>query len=51
MPGWEVAALYRPAGGQETEVGGDFYDFWELGGRVADGDRRRDRQGRGGRPR
>lgn len=31
IPGWEVAALYRPAG-QETEVGGDFYDFWELEG-------------------
>ncbi|HST32442.1 MAG TPA: SpoIIE family protein phosphatase, partial [Solirubrobacteraceae bacterium] len=31
IPGWEVAALYRPAG-QEGEVGGDFYDFWELDG-------------------
>jgi serine phosphatase RsbU (regulator of sigma subunit) len=30
IPGWEVAALYRPAG-QESEVGGDFYDFWEVG--------------------
>jgi len=31
MPGWEVAALYRPAG-HESEVGGDFYDFWDAGG-------------------
>ncbi len=31
IPGWEVAALYRPAG-QESEVGGDFYDFWEVDG-------------------
>ncbi len=31
IPGWEFAALYRPAG-QEGEVGGDFYDFWELDG-------------------
>ncbi|HUA73666.1 MAG TPA: SpoIIE family protein phosphatase [Solirubrobacteraceae bacterium] len=31
IPGWEIAAVYRPAG-QETEVGGDFYDFWELDG-------------------
>ena len=30
MPGWEVAALYRPAG-HESEVGGDFYDFWDAG--------------------
>ncbi|HEX3911630.1 MAG TPA: SpoIIE family protein phosphatase [Solirubrobacteraceae bacterium] len=29
IPGWELAALYRPAG-RETEVGGDFYDFWAL---------------------
>jgi PAS domain S-box-containing protein len=29
IPGWELATLYRPAG-QETQVGGDFYDFWEL---------------------
>ena len=27
---WDIAALYRPAG-QENEVGGDFYDFWEVG--------------------
>jgi PAS domain S-box-containing protein len=31
LPGWEIAALYRPAG-RESEVGGDFYDFWEVGG-------------------
>jgi PAS domain S-box-containing protein len=30
LPGWEVAALYRPAG-QEGEVGGDFYDVWQVG--------------------
>jgi PAS domain S-box-containing protein len=30
IPGWEVAALYRPAG-HDSEVGGDFYDFWEIG--------------------
>ena len=29
IPGWEVATLYRPAG-QGTEVGGDFYDFWQV---------------------
>ncbi len=31
IPGWELAALYRSAG-HESEVGGDFYDFWELDG-------------------
>jgi PAS domain S-box-containing protein len=31
LPDWEIAALYRPAG-RENEVGGDFYDFWEVGG-------------------
>jgi PAS domain S-box-containing protein len=31
IPGWELATLYRPAG-EEAEVGGDFYDFWEQGG-------------------
>jgi PAS domain S-box-containing protein len=31
IPGWEVAALYRPAG-QESDVGGDFYDLWEVDG-------------------
>lgn len=30
IPGWEIAALYRPAG-HGNEVGGDFYDFWEVG--------------------
>ena len=30
LPGWEIAALYRPAG-HESEVGGDFYDFWQVG--------------------
>jgi PAS domain S-box-containing protein len=30
VPGWEVAALYRPAG-ENSEVGGDFYDVWEVG--------------------
>jgi PAS domain S-box-containing protein len=30
IPGWDLAALYRPAG-HESEVGGDFYDFWEVG--------------------
>jgi PAS domain S-box-containing protein len=31
IPGWDIAALYRPAG-HESEVGGDFYDFWEVDG-------------------
>jgi PAS domain S-box-containing protein len=30
IPGWEIAALYRPAG-PGSEVGGDFYDVWEIG--------------------
>jgi serine phosphatase RsbU (regulator of sigma subunit) len=30
IPGWEIATLYRPAG-HESEVGGDFYDFWDVG--------------------
>ena len=31
IPGWDVAALYRPAGAEsEIEVGGDFYDFVKL---------------------
>jgi PAS domain S-box-containing protein len=29
IPGWEIAALYRPAG-HGNEVGGDFYDFWQV---------------------
>ncbi len=32
IPGWSLAAMYRPAG-SENEVGGDFYDVF----RVADG--------------
>ncbi|HWX98192.1 MAG TPA: SpoIIE family protein phosphatase [Solirubrobacteraceae bacterium] len=31
LPGWEIAALYRPVG-QESAVGGDFYDFWDVDG-------------------
>ena len=32
IPGWEVAALYRPAGAeQRTEVGGDFYEVFTAG--------------------
>jgi PAS domain S-box-containing protein len=31
VPGWEIAAVYRPAG-QESQVGGDFYDIWEVDG-------------------
>jgi len=31
IPGWQIAAFYRPAG-RGNEVGGDFYDFWEVGG-------------------
>ena len=31
IPGWEIATLYRPAG-RGSEVGGDFYDFWEVDG-------------------
>jgi PAS domain S-box-containing protein len=31
IPGWEIAALYRPAG-HGSEVGGDFYDVWEVDG-------------------
>ena len=32
VPGWEIAALYRPAGGeQRVEVGGDFYDVFRSG--------------------
>jgi serine phosphatase RsbU (regulator of sigma subunit) len=30
IEGWEVRALYRPSG-SETEVGGDFYDLWQVG--------------------
>jgi serine phosphatase RsbU (regulator of sigma subunit) len=32
VPGWEIAALYRPAGRkQQIEVGGDFYDVFGTG--------------------
>jgi PAS domain S-box-containing protein len=31
VPGWEVAVVYRPAG-HGNEVGGDFYDLWEVEG-------------------
>jgi serine phosphatase RsbU (regulator of sigma subunit) len=31
VPGWEIAAHYRPAG-SEAEVGGDFYDVWDVAG-------------------
>lgn len=31
IPGWQVAALYRPAGAEsQLQVGGDFYDFLET---------------------
>ncbi|MEO6858762.1 MAG: SpoIIE family protein phosphatase [Solirubrobacteraceae bacterium] len=31
VPGWDIAALYRPAGeSQRVEVGGDFYDVFET---------------------
>jgi PAS domain S-box-containing protein len=33
IPGWEVAALYRPAAiEQRIDVGGDFYEFFEYDG-------------------
>lgn len=33
IEGWEVAAMYRPAGAEdEIEVGGDFYDFFPVPG-------------------
>lgn len=31
IPGWTVAAMYRPAGA-ENEVGGDFYDAFRVSG-------------------
>ncbi len=32
IPGWDLAASYRPAGpADEIEVGGDFYDFIDTG--------------------
>ena len=48
VPGLDVAAAYRPAGTGE-EVGGDFYDVFQIGrGRLGGGPRRRLRQGRRG---
>jgi serine phosphatase RsbU (regulator of sigma subunit)/ketosteroid isomerase-like protein len=31
IPGWSVAAMYRPAG-VENEIGGDFYDAFRIAG-------------------
>lgn len=31
IPGWAVAAMYRPAGA-ENEIGGDFYDVFRIAG-------------------
>ena len=31
IPGWSVAAMYRPAGA-ENEIGGDFYDVFRIAG-------------------
>lgn len=31
IPGWSIAAMYRPAG-SENEVGGDFYDVFRVPG-------------------
>jgi serine phosphatase RsbU (regulator of sigma subunit)/ketosteroid isomerase-like protein len=31
IPGWSVAAMYRPAG-SENEIGGDFYDAFRIAG-------------------
>lgn len=31
IPGWSVAAMYRPAGA-ENEIGGDFYDAFRISG-------------------
>lgn len=31
IPGWSIAAMYRPAGA-ENEVGGDFYDLFRVPG-------------------
>ena len=41
-PGWEASAHFRPA----RELGGDLYDFYEIGERRA-GPRRRRRGGQG----
>ena len=47
IPGWSVAAMYRPAGA-ENEVGGDFYDAFRDRRRLDAGDRRRHRPRRPG---
>jgi anti-anti-sigma factor len=31
IAGWEIATLYRAAGAEEVQVGGDFYDFFQTG--------------------
>jgi serine phosphatase RsbU (regulator of sigma subunit) len=31
IPGWKIAAMYRPAG-EQNEVGGDFYDVFRVPG-------------------
>jgi serine phosphatase RsbU (regulator of sigma subunit) len=31
IPGWEIDAMYRSAG-IDSDVGGDFYDFWQVDG-------------------
>ena len=31
IPGWSIAAMYRPAGA-ENEIGGDFYDAFRIAG-------------------
>ena len=48
VPGWEIAALYRPPETeQRIDVGGDFYEVFEAHGSLPGADRRRDRA-RGG---
>ena len=52
VPGWEIAALYRPAETeQRIDVGGDFYEVFEAHGYVAGTDRRCDRARSGSRER
>ena len=48
IPGWSLAAMYRPAGA-ENEVGGDFYDVFRVAGGWMLVDRRRHRPRRPGR--
>ena len=47
VPGWSFAADYRP-GQRGAEVGGDFYDVFEVEDGHVVAARRRDRQGRDG---